>query len=241
MRKEDYLQKLEQLLYNIPAEDRYEAIQFYSDYLEDAGEQVEEVIRSLGTPEELAKSIQRDLYGDNENGDYTRVNKDVPGTYCAPFSTGGRFTGSCQEEGRSYGSNAQSADTSPGLSRKGKLTAGQWIIFLILCLCAAPVIVPICGAVLSIILAIIIALIAIIFGVGVAGIALVVAAIVLIVVAIVKLIVSPLSSLIMLGSGLLMVGIGLIGIAFAVCIVCKVFPKIFVWFVDICSGIIHKK
>ena len=52
---------------------------------------------------------------------------------------------------------------------------------------------------------------------------------------------SPLSSLIMLGSGLLMVGIGLIGIAFAVWIVCKVFPKIFVWFVDICSGIIHKK
>ena len=59
MRKEDYLQKLEQLLYNIPAEDRYEAIQFYSDYLEDAGEQVEEVIRSLGTPEELAKSIEQ--------------------------------------------------------------------------------------------------------------------------------------------------------------------------------------
>lgn len=193
MRKEEYLQKLEQLLYNIPAEDRYEAIQFYSDYLEDAGEQVEEVIRSLGTPEELAKSIQRDLYGDKEK------------------------------------------------ARKGKLTAGQWIIFLILCLCAAPVIVPICGVVLSIILAIIIALIAIIFGAGVAGIALVVAAIVLIVVAIVKLIVSPLSSLIMLGSGLLMVGIGLIGIAFAVWIVCKVFPKIFVWFVDICSGIIHKK
>lgn len=59
MRKEEYLQKLEQLLYDIPSEDRYEAIQFYSDYLEDAGVESEEVIRSLGTPEELAGSIDR--------------------------------------------------------------------------------------------------------------------------------------------------------------------------------------
>ena len=193
MRKEDYLQKLEQLLYNIPAEDRYEAIQFYSDYLEDAGEQVEEVIRSLGTPEELAKSIQRDLYGDKEK------------------------------------------------ARKGKLTAGQWIIFLILCLCAAPVIVPICGVFLSIILAIVIALVAIAFGAGIAGIALVIAAIVVIIVAIIKVIISPLSSLIMLGGGLLMIGLGLIGVAFTAWIVCKVLPKLFVRLVDICSGIIHKK
>ena len=193
MRKEEYLQKLEQLLYNIPAEDRYEAIQFYSDYLEDAGEQVEEVIRSLGTPEELAKSIQKDLYGDNKK------------------------------------------------SRKGKLTTGQWIIFLILCLCAAPVIVPICGTILSIILAIVIALVAIAFGAGIAGVALVIAAIVVIIVAIIKVIISPLSSVIMLGGGLLMIGLGLIGIAFTTWIVCKVLPKLFVRLVDICSGIIHKK
>lgn len=193
MRKEEYLQKLEQLLYDIPAEDRYEAIQFYSDYLEDAGEQVEEVICSLGTPEELAKSIQRDLYGDNKK------------------------------------------------SRKGKLTPGQWIIFLILCLCAAPVIVPICGTILSIILAIVITLVAIAFGAGIAGIALVIAAIVVIIVAIVKVIISPLSSVIMLGGGLLMIGLGLIGIAFTAWIVCKVLPKLFVGLVNLCSGIIHKK
>ncbi len=88
MRKEEYLQKLEQLLYGIPAEDREEALQFYRDYLEDAGENAGEVLRSLGTPEELAKSIRKDLYGDNEAGDFTRTNRDVPGTYRAPFSTG---------------------------------------------------------------------------------------------------------------------------------------------------------
>ena len=235
MRKEEYLQKLEHLLYNIPAEDRYEAIQFYSDYLEDAGAEADEVIRQLGTPEELAESIKRDLYGDNEAGDYTRLNKDVPGTYRAPFSTGGNFTGGYHESSQSTGDNSKKT------ARKGRLTVGQWIIFIILCLCAAPVIVPVCGTILSVILAIVIALVAIVFGAGIAGIALVIAAIVVILAAVVKIVISPLSSIIMLGGGLLMVGIGLIGIAFAAWIFFKVLPKIFVWFVDICSGIVHRK
>ena len=233
MRKEEYLQKLEQLLYDIPAEDRYEAIQFYSDYLEDAGTDVNEVIRSLGTPEELAKSIQKDLYGNNEAGDYTRVYKDVPGTYRAPFSTGGKFTGEYQQHNR--GREESKA------TRKGKLTSGQWVVFIILCLCAAPVIVSICGALLSVVFAIFLALIAIVFGAGIAGAALVIAAIILIMVAIVKVFFSPFSSIIMLGGGLLMVGIGLLGIAFTAWMVCKVLPKIFSWIVKVCSGIVHRK
>ena len=91
MRKEEYLQRLEKLLYNIPAEDREEALQFYRDYLEDAGEAVDEVLTALGTPEELAQSIRKDLYGDNEDGDFTRTSKDLPGTYRVPFSKGGKF------------------------------------------------------------------------------------------------------------------------------------------------------
>lgn len=239
MRKEEYLQKLEQLLCDIPAEDRYEAMQFYRDYLEDAGADAEEVLRSLGTPEELAKSIQKDLYGDNEAGDYTRTYKDVPGTYRVPFSTGGRFTGA-QGAGQS-GSYSQSTQGTSGPSRKGRLSVGQWIIFIIVCLCAAPVIVPVFGAILSVIIALFIAVIAIIFGAGVAGIALVIAAIAVIIVAVVKLVASPFSALIMAGSGLLMIGLGLIGIAFTVWMVCKVLPKIFVWLVDVCSGFVHRK
>ena len=240
MRKEDYLQKLEQLLYNIPAEDRYEAIQFYSDYLEDAGAEVDEVIRCLGTPEELAMSIQRDLYGDNEAGDYTRVNRELPGTYRAPFSTGGRFTGGYYSDDQSAGNTSYNTDKTATVTRRGKLTVGQWVIFILLCLCAAPVIVPICIALISVVLVLVIAVVAIVFAAGVSGIALVVAAIVVIVAAIVKLIVSPLTSLIMVGGGLLMIGIGLIGIAFTVWMVCKVLPKMFTWFVGLCSGFIHK-
>ena len=235
MRKEEYLQKLEQLLYDIPAEDRYEAMQFYSDYLEDAGVEVDEVLRALGTPEELAKSIQKDLYGDNEAGDFTRTYKDVPGTYRVPFSTGGRFSGSSSAYDES---DTQSTEAAKKKSRKGKLTVGQWILFLILLFCAAPVIVPICGGAISLILGVILAVIAIVFGAGIAGVALIIAAIVVLVVAIVKLVISPLSALVMIGGGLLMAGIGLIGMVFALWIVCKVLPKIVVGIVDILFEIV---
>ena len=199
MRKEEYLQKLEQLLYGIPAEDREEALQFYRDYLEDAGKDVDEVLRSLGSPEELAKSIQKDLYSQ-----YTYNEKNVTKS-----------------------------------SGKGKLSAGQWIIFIILCLCAAPVIVPICGTIISVIIALIIAVIAIVFGVGIAGIALVIAAIAIIIAALVKLVVSPFSALIMVGGGLLMVGLGLIGIVFAIWLVFKVLPKMCTVIADICSKLFN--
>ena len=258
MRKGEYLQRLEQLLYNIPAEDRAEALQFYADYLEDAGpEAEEEVLRSLGTPEELAESIRRALYGDNAEGDYTRAYRDVPGTYRAPFSKGGHFSGSDHAQGTYTRSGEQDGTYAQGnytdssythssgkqseKSRKGKLTAGQWIIFLILFLCAAPVIVPIFGTVLGVLLAVAGILLAILVVLGIGGIGLVIGAIVRIVVALVKLVFSPFSSLLMLGGGLLMIGLGLVGIALAVWIVTKVLPALFVGIVNMFSGLLRRK
>ena len=213
MRKETYLQELEKLLYDIPAKDREEALQFYIDYLEDAGpEAEEEVLRSLGTAKELSESIRQALYGDHAEGAYCRVNKDVPGVYRVPFSTGGRFSGAEPLE-------EKKAQKRPNV--------GKWILLLILLLCAAPVIVPVCAAILGVIIAVICTLIALVIAFGVSGVGLLIAAIVVIVVAIVKLLVSPLSALIMLGGGLLMIGLGLLGIALTAWIASKVIPAVY--------------
>ena len=228
MRKEEYLQRLEKLLYNIPAEDREEALQFYRDYLEDAAEEVEEVLAALGSPEELAQSIRRDLYGGNAEGDFTRSDRDLPGNYRVPFSTGGKFSG------------AGESRSEERKSRKGKLSTGQWIIFLIICLFAAPVIVPICGGLIAAVIGIVIAIIGVVFGIGIAGIALLIAAVVIVVVALVKVIATPVSALIMLGGGLLSAGLGLVGIAITLWVVCKVLPAIFRGVVSIFYGIVHR-
>ncbi len=221
MRKEEYLRNLEKFLWDIPAEDRVEAIQFYRDYLEDAAEDWEEVLAALGTPEELAKSIYNDLYVENPQGDIQRRTGNLPVTYRVPASGKGMFSGS--EKTQVNEQQASSKEKAP----KGKLTSGQWILLAILCLCAIPVLIPLGGGVLAVIIAIILAIIGVIFGIGIAGIALLVAAIVIVMVALIKVLITPVAALIMLGGGLLSAGFGLVGIALTVWVMFKVVPTIF--------------
>lgn len=223
MRKEEYLQNLEKFLWNIPAEDREEAIQFYRDYLEDAGEEWEEVLAALGSPEELAQSIYSDLYGENPQGDFRRKTDTLPGTYRVPAFGNGKFSGNEKEPTDSQ--EASSKETT----RAGKLSLGQWIILAIICLCALPILVPLGGGLLAVIIAIVFAVIGIVFGIGIAAVALVVAAIVIIVAALIKVLITPVSALIMLGGGLLSAGFGLVGIALTLWVVFKVIPAIFKW------------
>ena len=64
MNRVEFLAELEQRLSGIPEEERQAAIQYYADYLADAGEENEaEAIRELGSPEKVAESIKADYYG----------------------------------------------------------------------------------------------------------------------------------------------------------------------------------
>ena len=65
MSKEEYLDRLESLLMDINELDRNEALDYYRNYFEDAGlEDVESIIKNLGTPEKLAFIIRESLNGD---------------------------------------------------------------------------------------------------------------------------------------------------------------------------------
>ena len=62
MDKENFLLQLEKLLYNIPAEEREEALEYYRSYFEDAGEENEAmVLEELGSAQEIALSIKEGL------------------------------------------------------------------------------------------------------------------------------------------------------------------------------------
>lgn len=56
MTKKEYLKKLEELIFALPQEEKTEALEYYSNYFDDANDD-DEVFKELGTPEELAKSI----------------------------------------------------------------------------------------------------------------------------------------------------------------------------------------
>lgn len=58
MKKEEFLSQLEKKLSKLPKEDREEALDYYREYLEDAGEEQEEtIISKLGSPDAIANNI----------------------------------------------------------------------------------------------------------------------------------------------------------------------------------------
>ncbi len=74
MNRVEFLKELEELLQDLEAEERMEALAFYNSYFEEAGELNEPIIlRELGSPEKVAKSIKIDLgtIKEEKSGEYT--------------------------------------------------------------------------------------------------------------------------------------------------------------------------
>ena len=68
MNRIEYMTKLASLLQDIPEVERKDAMKYYNDYFDEAGEENEEqVIREFGAPEEVAENIKADLKGKTEN------------------------------------------------------------------------------------------------------------------------------------------------------------------------------
>ena len=63
MSKIEFLERLEKLLGDVPYTERREALNYYTEYFEDADKDEEEVIRTLGSPEEVAHNIREELAG----------------------------------------------------------------------------------------------------------------------------------------------------------------------------------
>lgn len=62
MNREEFMRRLEQALRGMPEEERRNAMQYYADYFDEAGEEnEEEVTRTLGAPEKVAADILREF------------------------------------------------------------------------------------------------------------------------------------------------------------------------------------
>lgn len=71
MRKDEFLNQLEYLLQDIPEADRKEAMEYYRDYLAEAGsENEEQVIEEFGSPERVAAIIRADVTGNMREGGF---------------------------------------------------------------------------------------------------------------------------------------------------------------------------
>lgn len=72
MDRAEFMSRLTASLSDVQPTEREEAIQYYNDYFDDAGEENEQgVLASLGSPEELAKSIKAGLLDGGSAGEFT--------------------------------------------------------------------------------------------------------------------------------------------------------------------------
>ena len=61
MSRQEFMTQLESLLMGISEEERNEALNYYENYFEDAGQENEaQVIEELGSPEKIAVQIKAD-------------------------------------------------------------------------------------------------------------------------------------------------------------------------------------
>lgn len=72
MNRAEFMRRLTELLDDVSPMERDEAIQYYNDYFDDAGVENESgVIASLGTPEDLARTIKAGLSDGGNGGEFT--------------------------------------------------------------------------------------------------------------------------------------------------------------------------
>lgn len=199
--------ELERLLRDLPANEREEAIQYYNDYFDDAGEENEaRIIEELGSPEQVARTIRDGM--SETNAEYTEHGYEDS-----------RFRNP-QEVSAEY------REINEGKSTSKRNTPNIWkfLCIVLLCLLLCPIIIPVGVAVLAVILSVIIGIIGIGIGAVAAGIALPIAGIVIIGYGIYKLFLIPTVGIALGGIGCLVLAVGILLCLLVVWIFSKLLP-----------------
>ena len=180
MNKYDFLSRLRSALSPLPKEERDAAMSYYEEFFSDAGEDNEQaVIASLGTPEELARSII------DEN------NKDNPAS----------STDNINDQSSGYSNSTSGFNPPPTPAQSAsRWTGGQIALIVVLAVLSSPFWGGLLCVIFSIILAIFSAVIGIIAALGGCAIAFFVAGII-------SLFREPLVGLMLLGFSFIFIGL----------------------------------
>ena len=191
MNKAMFMSRLRELLADITEAEREEALNYYEDYFDDAGEENEEsVIEALGSPERVAATIKEGL-NDNTGSD-------------GEFSENGYTSGN--DRNREEVAARTLSSEERGFGKKKGLSSGTLVLILILCLFALPILGPLTIGVLSAVFGILCAIGAVLFSLAIVGIALVVAGIALFVCGFITLFESPVVGILLMGGALVLAG-----------------------------------
>lgn len=220
MNRLDFMEQLESLLSDISSDEREEALQYYNDYLNDAGvENEQEVLDSLGTPEQLARVIKEGLGDNSQTGEFTEQGY--------------------RNESYEIPEQNEVAEKKPHNKKKKSFPTG--IIVLIVILCMSPLLTTIASAVFGAGVGILGGILGLLVGAAAAGVALLIVGMVLIGVGIGALMSVPLAGICLIGAGILILGLSVFFIWLTVWECRVALPWLIRTVVNLCSRLFHKR
>lgn len=231
MNRLEFMQKLEQALADVSEEERQEALQYYRDYLDDAGlTEADQVSESLGTSEKIAESIRGSVAGEPESGSFTERGFGVEDS--------GNYPAKRQEN---YYENQTSFVQDSRESGKKPANGWKMIAILLLGILVSPVWIPLVISALTIAFAICITLLAVFAALVAVGVALLAGGIGVVIWGFAQIGVSVPGAVVLIGAGLLMTALGFLFTAFFGWIFVKAVVAMFRWLVALCRKPFHKK
>ena len=213
MTRKEFMWQLEQLLKDLPENDRLDAIAYYEDYFDEAGPENEaSVIQELGSPEKVAATIKRDaVNGGNEEAEYTEHG----------YSDG-------QEEKQTPAKKEKSSKKFP------------WVLLIILAVFALPIWGGLLSGVLGVLVGVIAVIFALVLVVAVLVIAGIVGGVAAIAIGIAKMFISPAVGFLGIGLGALLLALGFLCLALFLWIILNAFQAVFRFVVDLIQKLIYK-
>lgn len=248
------MKELAYLLQDVTEDEKQDAIQYYSDYFDEAGPEKEgEILKELQSPERVAALIRAELAGHlEESGEFTdsgyaderfrdpgfQVAKrlDLPEAAGQTAAGGGNKTAFRHDAVQPDG--PQAAQPLPPRRTSRGLKLLLWIILIIV---AFPLLLGIGGGLLGILITLAGVLAAALFGLAALSLASLIGGIVMIPMGLFGLIASLADGLLTFGTGLALIGGGLLLLALSILFYGKFIPFLFCSLIDFLSRLFHRR
>ena len=220
MNREQFMKQLSYLLQDISDEDRTDALDYYENYLDEAGFGYETDITN-----ELAKQHR-------ETDTFTGADRSKhPYTSCG------------SESGQTYGQAQQSRSSfHPGAERSGPRTSRllKLLLWIVLLIVGAPLLLGIGGSIAGLTAAIVGIAFALLISLGVLTGGAFITAILALPLGIVSLFIHPVQGIFTAGTGLAALGAGFLLLALCLLFYGRLIPRLICRIIDWISGMLHK-
>ncbi len=242
MNKKDFIKELEYLLQDIPDAEKEDAIAYYRDYLDEAGEEQEEdAVRELGSPERVAAIIRADLNGNlKEGGAFTDTGYQDERFRDPRYQVAERKDLPDMPESGEY--SRKRSNTDDPMPRR-RFFARLLKVFLILTLICAvtPVLTGIGSGIFGIVVIVICLFVVAVLLIGILTASALVSAVILLVYGVCTLTAKFWTAIALLGFGIISLGLGLLGVALSILVYGKLIPWAIRTVIDWISDLLYRK